>query len=200
MHKHHLYKMLFTAVAGLFGNVLMTGSVTALTYQSTVTPEFTINEVLTITLSTEDITIEEVALGQSATSNTVDITVVTNNASGYTLTSTAGDGSTYTSNSLINSSDTTKTFTSLGTGDSIESPDSFDDSEWGYSFSTDSENTWSNYSGLPYYGNTGATLLDKDTQSDSEGDVVNFRIAAKSSTAQASGTYNNVINFAVTGK
>ena len=59
--------------------------------------------------------------------------------------------------------------------------------------------SYSNYSGLPYYGNTGATLLAKDTQSASTGDVVNFRIAAKSSATQNAGTYNNVINFSVTG-
>lgn len=200
MRKQNYYKLLLVAAVGLVEGAAMTGSVSSLTYQETVTPEFTFNEALTITVSSADITINELAPGQNKTSNTVDITVVTNNASGYTLTSTAGDGSTYTDTNLVNSVDSTRIFTSLATSDSIASPDGFGDSKWGYSFSTDNASTWSNYSGLPYYGGTGKTLLDKNTQSATAGDVVNFKIAAKSSTTQASGTYNNVINFAVTGK
>ena len=174
-------------------------AVSALTYQSTITPEFTINESITVTLSSSYLHIDDLAIGQSNISNTIDVTVLTNNYSGYTLTSTAGDGATYTDTNLTNAVDSTKTFTSLATTDSITDPASFADGKWGYSYSVNNKSTWSDYSGLPYYGNTGATLLTKDTQSASTGDVVNFRIAAKSSDVQASGTYNNVINFIATG-
>ena len=202
MHQRHTYKVMSIVtimLSSMLGNVFVSSHVSALTYQSTVSPEFTINEALTITLSSSDIHIDELVVGQSDISNVVDITVLTNNSYGYTLTSTAGNGDTFTNTNLINADDNTKIFTSLAPTDSISDPASFADSKWGYSFSTDSKTTWSNYSGLPYYGNTGATLLAKDTQSASTGDVVNFRIAAKSSATQNAGTYNNVINFSVTG-
>ena len=202
MHQRHTYKVMSIVtimLSSMLGNVFVSSHVSALTYQSTVSPEFTINEALTITLSSSDIHIDELVVGQSDISNVVDITVLTNNSYGYTLTSTAGNGDTFTNTNLINADDNTKIFTSLAPTDSISDPASFADSKWGYSFSTDSEATWSNYSGLPYYGNTGATLLAKDTRSASTGDVVNFRIAAKSSAAQNAGTYNNVINFMATG-
>lgn len=198
MRKNCFYKMLLSTVVGLVGSAMAAGHVSALTYQETVTPRFTINESINVTVSS-DIVIDELALGQSRASDAVDVTVVTNNSSGYTLTATAGDGSTYTSSDLVNSEDSTKTFTSLATSASIADPASFNYGEWGYSFSTDNT-TWSNYSGLPYFGNTGVTLNDKNTQSASDGDVVNFKIAAKADSFQASGTYNNVINFVVTGK
>ena len=202
MHQRHTYKVMSIVtimLSSILGNFFVSSHVSALTYQSTVSPEFTINEALTITLSSSDIHIDELAVGQSDISNIVDITVLTNNSYGYTLTSTAGNGDTFTNTNLINADDNTKIFTSLAPTDSISDPASFADSKWGYSFSTDSKTTWSNYSGLPYYGNTGATLLAKDTKSASTGDVVNFRIAAKSSATQNAGIYNNVINFSVTG-
>ena len=202
MHQRHTYKIMSIVtimLSSILGNFFVSSHVSALTYQSTVSPEFTINEALTITLSSSDIHIDELAVGQSDISNIVDITVLTNNSYGYTLTSTAGNGDTFTNTNLINADDNTKIFTSLAPTDSISDPASFADSKWGYSFSTDSKTTWSNYSGLPYYGNTGATLLAKDTKSASTGDVVNFRIAAKSSATQNAGIYNNVINFSVTG-
>lgn len=203
MQKHNSCKAILLIVMGLVGNAMtvgIAGSVSALTYQSEVSPEFTINESISITLSSADIAISGLAIGQSKASDAVDITVLTNNDSGYVLTSTSGDGSTYTNTNLVNSADSDENFTSLATTASVADPDDFNPGEWGYSFSTDSQTTWSDYSGLPYYGNTGATLMDKDSQSASDGDVVNFRIAAKATDTQAAGTYNNVVNFAVVGK
>ncbi|MBR2709508.1 hypothetical protein IKE72_00280 [Candidatus Saccharibacteria bacterium] len=198
---HHFgdFLALLSSAAILLGSIFVAPRSSALSYQSTIKPQFTINDTLTVTVSSADIYINDLAPGQSDISNIIDITVRTNNAYGYTLTSTAGNGDTYKDTNLTNTLDGTKTFTSLATTDSIASPTSFDDSEWGYSFSTDAQATWSNYSGLPYYGNTGATLLAKDTQSAATGDVVNFKIAAKSSSVQTAGTYNNVINFMATG-
>lgn len=200
MRKYNFYIISVLVVAGLLGSAMAGKTTSAVTYQSTVTPEFTINESLSVTVSSEDIAISGLTFGQSKASDAVNVTVVTNNYSGYTLTSTAGDGNAYTDTNLINSTDSSSNFTSLDTSASIADPTNFGDGEWGYSFSTDSQATWSNYSGLPYYDNTGATLVDKNTQSAVDGDVVNFRIAAKASETQPAGTYNNVINFAVVGK
>ncbi|MBR2725899.1 hypothetical protein IKE87_01375, partial [Candidatus Saccharibacteria bacterium] len=99
MHQRHTYKVMSIVtimLSSMLGNVFVSSYVSALTYQSTVSPEFTINEALTITLSSSDIHIDELVVGQSDISNVVDITVLTNNSYGYTLTSTAGNGDTFT--------------------------------------------------------------------------------------------------------
>ena len=86
-------------------------------------------------------------------------------------------------------------FTSLSTTDSLSDLNSLTPGTWGYSYSNDSGTTWSAYSGLPLYTNAGATLSEKYTPSD---DSISFKIAAYATNAQASGEYNNVINFTAT--
>jgi hypothetical protein len=198
MHKHNLYKLLFSAVAGLMGTVLMSGPVTALSYQTEVQPQFTFKPTISISLASSDLTINDLAPNTNKTSNTENITVKTNNASGYYLTAAVGN-STYDSTSLINSVDSNKVFTSLANDASIASPDSFNPGEWGYSSKANSAASWSNYSGLNKYGSP-KTIAETTAPSVSGGDIYNFHIAAKASSTQASGTYNNVITFYAVAK
>lgn len=175
--------------------------VNALTYQDELDVSFTFNSSISVSVSSTDLTIGSLNPGTYSDSNVVTITTSTNNATGYVLTATAGNGSTYTNTNLINSGNS---FTSLATSDSIASMATADASQygrWGYTFSTDSGTTWKNgtggngYSGLPYYTATGAQIVNTNTNGTSN---VQFKIGAKASTAQPSGAYKNVINFVAT--
>ncbi|MBR2709896.1 hypothetical protein IKE72_02350 [Candidatus Saccharibacteria bacterium] len=179
------------------GTVLMSGPVTALSYQTEVQPQFTFSESIQveITSTEKNLIIEDLVPGTNKTSNEIDVRVSTNSANGYTLTSTAGDGTTYKSTALVNSEDSNKTFTSLATSDEITDPANFGPGEWGFSYKQGSSDTWNDYSGLPSYLDPGKTIGETDAPSASGGDIYNFRIAAKASPIQASGTYNNVITF-----
>ena len=183
-------------------------SVSALTYSEDVDVNFTFNTSLTVSLSSSNIVINDLTPGTSDNSNIVDINVVTNNINGYYLTSTVGNNSdTDSSSNLIHNttnlvhSNGTNTFTSLSPSDSIVDLSTYDTSSlvnpnvWGYSYSIDNQSTWSNYSGLPLYTNTGVTLSDKYVPSN---DTINFKIGAKSSPTQIAGTYTNTINFITT--
>ena len=109
---------------------------------------------------------------------------------GYTLSATAGN-TTNASTNLVNTVDNTKLFTSLATDASLASLTT--DNTWGYSFSTNSGTSWSNYSGLPLYtAAAGAELVNNDGSGSTP---VQFKIAAKASNIQASGAYTNTINF-----
>ena len=162
----------------------------ALTYQDAVDLQFTWNPTLNISLSSADLIINNLTPGTSADSNIITINVATNNASGYVLTATTGNTSNASTN-LVNTTDNTKLFTSLATTDSLATLTA--DNTWGYSFSTNSGTSWSNYSGLPLYTATSGAELVNNNGSGST--PVQFKIAAKASNMQASGAYTNVINF-----
>ena len=169
---------------------LSTPSVSALTYQDNVELQFTWNPTIRISLSSADLIIDNLTPGNSADSNTITINVGTNNMYGYTLSATAGN-TTNASTNLVNTVDNTKLFTSLATDASLASLTT--DNTWGYSFSTNSGTSWSNYSGLPLYtAASGAELVNNDGSGSTP---VQFKIAAKASTIQASGAYTNTINF-----
>ena len=162
----------------------------ALTYQDNVELQFTWNPTIRISLSSADLVINNLTPGNSADSNTITINVGTNNMYGYTLSATAGN-TTNASTNLVNTVDDTKLFTSLATDASLASLTT--DNTWGYSFSTNSGTSWSNYSGLPLYtAAAGAELVNNDGSGSTP---VQFKIAAKASTIQASGAYTNTINF-----
>ena len=166
------------------------GPASALTYQDNVELQFTWNPTIRISLSSADLIIDNLTPGNSADSNTITINVGTNNMYGYTLFATAGN-TTNASTNLVNTVDNTKLFTSLATDASLASLTT--DNTWGYSFSTNSGTSWSNYSGLPLYtAAAGAELVNNDGSGSTP---VQFKIAAKASTIQASGAYTNTINF-----
>ena len=133
--------------------------------------------------------IDNLAPGSSSDSNIIDVSVATNNISGYVLTATAGNTS-HTNTDLTKSGIENK-FSSVATNADLSSITT--DNTWGYSFSNNAGSSWTNYSGLPLYtAETGKELVSVDTNTVAP---IKFKIAAKASTNQPAGTYTNVINF-----
>ena len=182
-------------------SILTVLKTSALTYQSDTNIDFTINPTISMTLS-GDLIIDNLTPGSSSDSNIIEVGVSTNASHGYYLSATVGSSSTDTN--LTNSDNSNYTFTNLSSNASSLS--NFSDNEWGYSYSTDGGTNWisgsqgstlSGYNGLPLDGNdsgaTGITLVDTTTPLATN--QVKFKIGAKASNAQASGTYTNTINF-----
>ena len=188
------YITLFTS--GNFGN---TGDVSALSYSTSEDISFTFAPTLSIGLSTDSLTIDNLVPGTTSDSNTVTVTVSSNTPYGYVLSAGVGSNDTtspyYNTSSLTHENTTiSNVFSSVDTNASLNSLDT--DNTWGYSTSTDGGTSWSTYSGLSH--TTTKPLLDiSDPATPS---TIDFKIAARSATTQASGTYNNVITFYAVGK
>ena len=215
--KRLIHSALAVSTFCLLGSPVLVAS--ALTYQSNVGVSFTFDSSINLSLSSANLVISDLTPGNSSDSNIITVKVSTNNANGYTLNSSVGsdtlknpNNAIYNTRKLIHTSYTSSdnsaiaadtgtkpTFSSVDYGSSLASLTS--DDTWGYSFSTDTGTTWSNYSGLPLYSDTEHVAKLKETTAPSAetGDDVEFKIAAKASSIQASGEYNNVINFTVVG-
>lgn len=175
---------------GLFGY----SQVGALTYSSDTDLSFTFNPVLGVSLSSSDLHIDDLAPGTSADSNIITVSVNTNTAYGYTLNATVGQATNYETRNLVLDGDNSYNFTSINYGASLASLTT--DNTWGYAYlPSTSGASWTNYSGLPLYSDTTnvANLISTDEPADNSS--VQFKIAAKASSGQASGEYKNVINF-----
>ena len=211
-HKHQIITAIFIAAL----SVLFIGEVQALEYQSTVDVQFTFNPYISLAVS-GDLVINDLAPGNSADSNIITITASSNSPAGYALYSSVGS-STYDYTDLrLSSTNATNVFTNLSSNKASLS--NFSDNTWGYSYSTDSGSTWqtgdadatnapiSGYSGLPLYSdsdytytdpesgntiNTGVKLVNAEKNTATE---VQFKIGAKASATQVTGTYTNVVNF-----
>ena len=164
----------------------------ALTYSSNVDVGFTFNPTISVNLS-GDLLINNLAPGSVSDSNTINVTVATNASQGYVLTATSGTKTTNTD--LVNQTNSAYKFTSIATNADLANLTT--DNTWGFSYSSDSGSTWSNYSGLPLdnddEGATGKQLLSTINPSDNK--TIQFKIGAKAATDQAAGTYLNTINF-----
>jgi hypothetical protein len=201
----------------------------ALTYQQNIGMNFTFNQSLNVALSA-DLVINDLTPGTSADSNVVKVTVNSNNLGGYKLGATVGsatedndNGAIYNTDKLIHASYTSADNTNIATGifnkpiftnltTTTATLADFSDNTWGYSYSLDGGTTWINahetvegtkdtgYNGLPLYTSTPAEMKATTGPSAAGGDTVQFKIAAKASTTQASGEYNNVVNFVATGE
>ena len=175
----------------------------ALTYGSNTDVSFAINPRLSISTSTDSLTIDNLVPGTTSDSNKVSVTVSSNTQYGYVLS--AGVGSTVSTDPYYNTSDlvhdnTTTTvptinkFSSIATSANLQTLDT--DNTWGYSTSTDGGTSWSTYSGLSH-AETKPLLDISDPATPS---TIDFKIAARSAATQASGTYINVITFYAVGK
>ena len=190
-------------VAGIIGiaSIAATSSISAsaLSYSTSSDVSFTFAPTLSIGLSTDSLNIDNLVPGNISDSNSVKVTVSSNTPYGYVLSASVGSSdstSTYynTSNLVHEDSTVNNAFTSIDTSASLANLTT--DNTWGYSTSLDGGTTWSTYSGLP--STTTKPLLDiSDPATPS---TIDFKIAAKSSTTQASGTYNNIITFYAVGK
>ena len=197
-------------LAGILGigiysatNMTNISDASALSYSTSEDISFTFAPTLSIGLSTDNLTIDNLVPGTTSDSNAVTVTVASNTPYGYVLS--AGVGSTESTDPYYNTSDlvhdnttttvpTTNKFSSIATSASLQTLDT--DNTWGYSTSTDGGTSWSTYSGLSH--TTTKPLLDiSDPATPS---TIDFKIAARSASTQASGTYNNVITFYAVGK
>ncbi len=180
-----------------------TNNANALSYSTNEDISFTFKPTLSISLSTGALTIDNLVPGTTSDSNAVTVTVASNTPYGYVLS--AGVGSTVSTDPYYNTSDlvhdntttevpTTNKFNSIATTASLQSLDT--DNTWGYSTSTDGGTSWSTYSGLSHTETK--PLLDISDPAQSS--TIGFKIAARSASTQASGTYNNVITFYAVGK
>ena len=180
-------------------DIFYNSNVSALTYQTSTNIGFTFLPTLNVSLSSNNLTINNLVPGGNAVdSNTITINVSTNIAEGYNLYATVGNSTNETTN-LINASNNNYAFTPLSSN--IPNLSSFTNDNWGYSYSLDSGTTWisgdydnasTGYNGLPLYTNTGIKLVE---EAGSTSSTVDFKIAAKAGPTQPSGEYTNVINF-----
>lgn len=189
-------------VGVLCGVIGMVGRASALTYQDTQNVEFTFNPTMNISLSDNALVVSNLMPGSSSDSNLLTIDISTNSGYGYYLAATVGT-STQTTD-LVNVENSDYTFQNLSSN--VASLVNFPDNKWGYSYSTDGGTNWvsgdagatnAGYAGLPLdnddSGATGVKLLDVGSFVGSSS--VKFKIAAKASATQASGTYTNTVNF-----
>lgn len=164
----------------------------ALSYSSNVNIGFTFNPTLSVNISPSDLIISNLVPGSTADSNSINISVATNAAWGYTLSAIASDNS-------LNHIGSNDKFDSIATDASLTNLTT--DNTWGYSYKDNTVQTpaWSNYSGLS--SSISKTLLDTNTNNTETGiDNIDFKIAAKASNTQASGTYTNTITFTAVTK
>ena len=188
--------------AGLLALSLNTVFTSALTYQNSVDVEFTLNPTISINLSSNDLIIDNLTPGSSSDSNIITVDISTNAGYGYYMSATAGTSTGNTD--LTNQSSPSAKFTNLSSN--VATLSSFPDNNWGYSYSTDNGTTWisgsegntaAGYNGLPLDNDdSGATgIILSSTDSFTNTGSIKFKIGAKASPTQASGTYTNTVNF-----
>jgi len=194
--KNKIIKLLtLSSLIGCTISSIPVSAVSNITYQTTINPEFTINDSLSVSLSSSDLVISDLVPGQSSDSNVITVTASSNHSYGYVLGSTVGSStSPFNTDALVNSIDHNATFTNLTGAGSLSA------GEWGYSYATyDPTNStwqsWSTYDGLPLYNSTADTLATTYTNGST---TVQFKIGAYADTDQPSGEYNNIINFTLT--
>ena len=170
----------------------------ALDYSSNVGIGFTFNPTLSVSISPSDLIIDNLIPGSTLDSNSINVSVATNAAYGYTLSTNVNDENLVHSNNI-------DTFSSIDTNADLSSLDDSEDTNiWGYSYkdNTVQTPTWSNYNGLSSSDST--ILLDTNSNNnnvEANGiDSIDFKIAAKASNTQASGTYTGTINFTAVTK
>ena len=183
-------------------------SASAITYQNNTDVDFALNPTINVTLSSNDLVINDLAPGSASDSNIITVGVSTNAGYGYYLSVTANTSNSNTN--LTHETSESSVFTNLSSNKTSLS--NFSDNTWGYSYcrngsvdcsvaanwiSGDTGSSQTGYNGLPLDNNdsgaTGTKLLDTTTYAGSGS--VQFKIGAKASNTQAAGTYNGTVNF-----
>ena len=160
----------------------------ALSYSSSVNVGFTFNPMLSVNISPSDLMIQNLTPGTTADSNNITVSVATNAAYGYTLSAIMNGN-----NSNLTHNNGTNVFSSIATDVDLSDLENSEDTNiWGYSYkdNTVASPAWSNYNGLSSSNSTALINTNSNVSSN-----LDFKIAAKASNTQASGTYNGVINF-----
>lgn len=165
----------------------------ALTYQKSTDVKFTVNPSVSISLSSTELNISDLTPGAAKDSNIITLTVESNNSAGYTVKTTVGNSTYDTTNLKHTDNSVSDVFTSLTSAGGLSA------GKWGYSYATESSDdnwtNWSTYNGLPKYNDTEATPVTLIDESSAASNTIAFKIGAQANSNQASGEYNNVINF-----
>ena len=189
-----IFSYTLVAMLGL-ASFISSPPTSALTYQEDVPVSFTFNRSISVAVSS-DLHIYNLTPGTNADSNIITVSTATNNATGYVLSATVGNGThtnpTYNTTNITNKDNSSFAFSSLATNSSIADMTNSTDNTWGYSFSQDNGTNWTNYSGLPIYTGTPKELISTNSNA---GINIKFKIGAKASSSQPSGEYTNIINF-----
>ena len=169
-------------------SLIYINNTSALDYSSNVGIGFTFNPTLSVSISPSDLIIDNLIPGSTLDSNSINVSVATNAAYGYTLSANVGDS--LHNNTNLTHTNNTSVFSSIATNADLASLDT--DNTWGYTSKLSNETIWNNYNGLSSSSNT--ILLDNSNAADSTGSV-DFKISAKASSTQPSGEYTGTINF-----
>jgi len=169
----------------ILGSFAVAGMAGAISYQTSSRVQFTFEPTLTLELSADDFLIDNLAPGNSDTSNAVTATVSTNSAAGYNLSATVGNA-TYTSTSLVS---THGNFTMIGA-----SANSLSAGTWGYTL-----DDGVSYGALdlttPTYLNRTVDRTGTGATGFAGGNATVVKIGAYADVTQNPGTYRNVVNF-----
>ena len=192
--------VLALGVVGVIGGVEEANAV--LEYSTSYVNEFTINDSVSVTVPATGLTIEELVPGSSSDSEIITVNVQSNSTNGYTLNATVGNSVTYDTRELwhVDRSAATPVMNVFSSIDFAATPTVTaltEPNTWGFSYSVDDGNNWSNYNGLPKWddGTHVAQLKATGAKTTEAGDNVKFKIAARAGNAQAAGEYKNVVNF-----
>ena len=191
MRKQHISYIVVILLSLI--NIANANNTSALSYSSNVNIGFTFNPTLSVSVSSSDLVISNLVPGSTLDSNTINVSVATNAPYGYTLSAMMNGSNsnlTHINNSINNANNV---FSSISTDSSL--PSLTTDNTWGYSYKLSNDTNWNNYSGLST--ETSKTLVDSNDQTTTP---IDFKIAAKAASTQASGTYTGTINFAAVTK
>ena len=187
--------ILSSIISIILGGVGIVGTTSALEYQSNpVDIKFEFGSTLNITTG-GNISISDLTPGTKAISaSNYNVTVSTNNLTGYTLSATVGCSSGTDCYDSKNLSDGTNTFSMLSTDGALTA------GTWGVSLDSNATAN-SNFKTLAKYDET-ATTINKTTSSTGTAATgytgtanTTVRVGAYATTSQVAGTYTNSINF-----
>ncbi len=185
-------KHIITTCGIIAAGIATVNGVKALEYTDSADVQFTFNSMLEMSISSDSLEIADLAPGNSAASDPIDIKVYSNNAYGYELTATVGDSSTYDNTDLTHTGGGA-VFGNLATNANL-ALNSITAGKWGYSISTDGGTNYSNFNGLYKYDSGSESPLNSSTTAAGTA-VTKFKIGAAAENSQLGGTYNNVITF-----
>ena len=181
----------------LGGLAVLAPAASALTFSDESEIQFTFNPTLAMELSANALTIANLAPGQEGSSTPISVKVKTNG--GYDLYATVGDAQNASTALKSGTGNSAPSFTSVATDKVLAK------GEWGYKVNSSTNNGTpvypTNYSGLPIYSGTAKKINSTEDASGTAssgyagGISTSFLIGAYANDGQASGTYENVINF-----
>ena len=128
-----LNKCVLLATLSLLLTPVAANAAHALTYTQDIDVSFTFNSTISVTLSSANLIIPNLLPGTASDSNIVTVNVKTNNSTGYALSATVGNSTTFNTRDLKHQTSTiTDKFSSINFGTIVATNTAFSDNTWGY--------------------------------------------------------------------